>query len=95
MTFRAMSICFSLLILAAVNSSSLAAALRAELTPEERALYAQQTHGSQWRSLNLAQRCARMEQMRTQWRSMNPAARNQLKQQLAARWQAMPVADKQ
>lgn len=85
----------SVLLMLAAGPVSTEASIRSELTPEEHLLYVQQTHGPGWRSLNLTQRCARMEQMRTQWRSMSPAARDQLKQQLAARWQAMPAAEKQ
>ena len=73
---------------------ALSASMRATLTPEERALYVQQIHGSNWRSLSIQQRCARMEQVRAEWRSMSPAAQNQLKQRLAARLQMMPAVQK-
>src|SRR5689334_17552460 len=95
MNHQALTVRSSILVLAAAISFSASASIRNELTPEEHALYVQQTHGPGWRSLNVTQRCARMEQVRRQWRSMSPAARNQLKQQLASRWQAMPAADRQ
>jgi len=82
-------------MLTATMPSALGGSMRAELTPEEHAVYAQQMHGADWRSLSLQQRCARMAQMRTQWQSMSPEGRNQLKHQLDARLQTMPVAQKQ
>jgi hypothetical protein len=90
------SVCICAVLLALLGTApAFSTSMRASLNPEERALYMQQMHGANWRSLSLQQRCARMAQMRAEWRSMNSTARNQLKQQLSARWQTLPAAQKQ
>lgn len=95
MTSRFAIICCAAAVFAAGGVSSSNAAIRREMTPEEHVLYAQQVHGTNWRSLNLAQRCARMHQIHAEWRSMTPAAKDQLRQQLDARWNSMPSMEKQ
>jgi predicted Fe-S protein YdhL (DUF1289 family) len=88
-------ICSAAAVLGVANASSGGAAIRREMTAEEHVLYAQQVHGTNWRSLSLAQRCARMQQVHARWRSMTPTAKDQLRQQLDARWNTMPAAEKQ
>ena len=95
MTSRFAQICSVAAVLAVLSASSSGAAMRGEMTPEEHAMYAQEVHGANWRTLSPQQRCARTEQIRAAWRSMTPAAKDQFREQLDARWNSMPVAEKQ
>ena len=79
----------------AVLQASPGASMRHGLTPEERALFREQKHGANWRSLSEAQRCQRMQDFHRQWANMSSADLQNLKKQLDAEWNSLPSARKQ
>ncbi|MGH6870969.1 MAG: hypothetical protein ACREHE_05625 [Rhizomicrobium sp.] len=95
MQLSTLAFCAAVLAAVAAFAQDSGQGPRGFLTPEQRAMLAQEQPHPAWRSMTDQQRAAARDQMRAKWQAMSVADRQALKTRLQAEWSALPAAQKQ